>query len=117
MKIKENVTLYICEHCKKKYQKENFCINHEENCTKNPNNTAACSGCAFIKYTKKTVYYDMFDGEHERTCNSFFCEKLQKGLYPHKVVRSGILDKHPETFENEIQMPNICEFFKHESFL
>ncbi|MES2382503.1 MAG: hypothetical protein V4538_15760 [Bacteroidota bacterium] len=116
MKIKENVTLYICEHCRKKYQKENFCIQHEFDCTKNPKNFAACQGCDFIKSTKTTVYYDMFDGEHSISCNSFFCDKLQKGVYPYKVVRTGILDKHPETFEDQIQMPVTCEFFKPEKY-
>lgn len=112
MKIKENITLYICDYCKKKYQKKNFCEDHEFYCTKNPINIAACHGCDYIKSTTTIVYYDVHDGEHDRKCNSFFCEKLQKGVYPNKVVRIGLLDKHPENFENQIQMPNECEFFK-----
>ncbi len=115
MKTKENITVYICDHCKKRYFKKHACENHEPVCYSNPENKSACSDCQFLKQGTTEVYYDMFDGEHSRQCKSFTCEKLNKGVYPFKVVRMGIIDKHPETFEDQIQMPKECEHYKHEA--
>lgn len=111
MKIKENVTLYICEHCKRKMQIKNAMINHEEHCSRNPKNISACSGCIFLKEETADIYYQNFDGESHQTVMAFKCEKLEKRLYPYKVVRKGLLEKYPESFEGQELMPNKCEHY------
>lgn len=113
MKTKHGVTLYACEFCNKKLQIYNAMVKHEIHCTKNPKNISACGGCVHIKEVPKTVYFDQWDGEGQKTCTSFHCVKLEKELYPYIVVRKGILERYPETFEGAEQMPNQCEHFSY----
>lgn len=111
MKIKNNVTLYICEHCNKKMQIKNAMIKHEFNCPSNPKNMSACSGCIHMAEGETNVYYSFGPDipETSRKCKTFHCKKLNKDLYPFKVVRKGLLEKYPESFEGMEQMPNKCE--------
>lgn len=109
MKIIENVTLYSCEHCKRKMQRKHAMILHEQHCGKNPKNWSACSGCAFMKEGQTEVYYQDHDGESKSYAKTFHCEKFNKDLYPYKVVRKGLLEKYPESFYGMEQMPTTCE--------
>lgn len=117
MTIKENVTLYKCDFCKKELKRKHAMINHEENCSCNPKHFDACSNCHFLKVKPKTIHYDVpcgYDGEmEERTISSqsFHCTKLNKEMYPSKVVRKKIINRFPETFQGMEQMPNECEHF------
>jgi hypothetical protein len=115
MKTKENVTLYICEHCNRKMQIKNAMIKHEEICSKNPKNVSACSGCIFMEEGETNVYYyHPYNGEETvRKCKTFHCKKLNKDLYPYKVVRKGLLSEYPESFEGMEQMPNKCEHWNY----
>lgn len=111
MIIKEGATVYVCEHCGKKLFRKHAMVNHEFNCSHNPKNYAACSACVFLEEKQETVYYTRgHDGsEVSAESRSFFCSKYQKGLYPFKAVRKGLIEKYPETFHGQEQMPRTCE--------
>ncbi len=78
MKTKE-VTLYICEHCGKKYQREKACLAHEAMCYHNPENKTCCYGCKFLEKVAATHYYNYGDRLLEKKVNVFRCKK--KGVY------------------------------------
>ncbi len=114
MKIKENITLYSCDYCKKKLQVKHAMIRHEEFCYLNPKNTPACSGCDFLKEIQKTIYFNSLynpDSESSRIVKAFNCTKLNKELYPLSALRRDLPSKYPETFEDAELMPNNCEHF------
>jgi hypothetical protein len=111
MKIIENITVYQCEFCKRKMYRKHAMLAHEVKCTYNPENIAKCSGCDFIKEIETTYTVDDYDGEREVSTKAFRCTKLDKMLYPAKVVHKGILEKYPESFEGQEQMPKECEYF------
>jgi hypothetical protein len=115
MTVTENVTVYKCGHCKKKLFVKGAMLRHETNCNYNPANFAKCSGCCHlseikIPYTKEG-YDGYYQSEESREAKGFFCEKLNKKLYPFKVVRKGLLEKYPETFADQEQMPVSCEHY------
>ncbi len=105
----ETREIYKCDHCKKLYQVKRACAKHEDNCTRNPKNIAACSGCVFIEQRPTEYWYDTGYGEFSGKSIKFHCKKLDKDLYPHKVVRTGLLERYPENFEDQEQMPTTCE--------
>ena len=115
MIIKPNVTLFICEHCRKKYQSKKAAELHESFCTKNPNNFSACSGCMHLEERTKEIYrsgyHDGYSVENITNSKSFFCTKKEVGVYPLKVKRLGLPEKYPEDFDGEILMPTACELF------
>jgi hypothetical protein len=108
MKTKTNVTLYICDHCKKKMQRKGAMERHEKWCPKNPENEKACSTCKHLEETKIETYFDAFDGEHMVERKAFKCVKLDKLVYPLSVQRRG-LDKRYDTFDEQEPMPKECE--------
>lgn len=111
MTIKENVTVYICDHCKKKLFTKRAMVTHEFGCTYNPANFAACIDCQFCKEVEKE-YSDPNDYDHDsdgvKQTKGFQCTKLDLKMYPFKVVKLGLLKKYPEQFEGEVQMPVEC---------
>jgi hypothetical protein len=109
MKIIKNVTLYICEYCGKKYQKEHFAIKHENTCSQNPTNMDACSGCISCKEVPVTIDVEESYASYKIHTKKFFCEMYSKEMYPYKAVRKDLINKYPEDFEGQVQMPNICE--------
>ena len=78
MKIKENVTLYVCEHCKKEYKHTKSCEKHEHKCWQNPKNKAKCYGCAFLAKKKASVQKEGYTRSSER----FFCKKKDTFVSP-----------------------------------
>lgn len=108
MKVKENVTLYICDHCRKRLIRKSAMEKHEVDCTQNPANRSKCGGCVFLKEVQKEFWVDTYGGETARKANGFFCTKLNVGMYPHKAVRLGLVDKYPDQFDGEIKMPTEC---------
>lgn len=110
MKTIENITVYQCEFCKRKMYRKHAMVAHEIRCTMNPENIAKCSGCEFLKEITHTYGYG--DTEYERSSKAFLCTKLNKMLYPAKVVHKGLLQKHPVTFDGQEQMPKECELFQ-----
>lgn len=114
MITKENKTIYKCEHCSKWLQKKDAMERHEKFCGYNPATHTACAGCVHSKETTKDVLLkgDEYYPDSTRQAKSFYCDKLEKGMYPLKAVKKGLVEKYPETFEGEILMPNKCEFQK-----
>lgn len=109
MIVKENITLYICQHCKKRMLRKAAMEKHEPACYSNPENFRACTGCLYLDEIEATVYFDTYNGEGTRKFKSFKCSKLDKIMYPYKVEKKGLLDKFPESFEDQEPMPKSCE--------
>lgn len=111
MIVKENVNVYICEHCKRKMFRKHAMALHEPACFSNPENKRACSGCEHLQQIEILYYFDHFDGEHEAKTKGFKCNKLDKIMYPYKVEKMGLNTMYPESFEDQIPMPKECEYF------
>jgi hypothetical protein len=111
MRIKENITIFICDHCEKRLIVRSAMEKHEKACYRNPENQRACSGCFHLKEIEVGYFWDHFDGEHVTKTKGFHCSKLDKTLYPYKVEKMGLPDKHPEHFEDQEPMPKQCEHF------
>lgn len=109
MKVKQNVTVYQCEHCKRKMFRKHAMEHHEKWCPKNPENEKACTYCRHFKETEVTIYWDAFDGERSSIRKGFRCEKLDKLLYPLSAERRGLPDRFPEHFSDQEPMPKTCE--------
>lgn len=120
MKVKENVTVYQCEFCDKKLFIKAAMIKHEKWCNSNPDNFRACVGCIHLEEIKIEYSYSVpilgenlgviFDGSTvEKVTNGFKCNKLNKIIYPFKAEKLRLIDKYPETFENQESMPKECE--------
>jgi hypothetical protein len=111
MIIKQGVTVYKCEYCKKKLFVKSSMQKHEKYCNQNPENFKACLGCIKLEEVKITCY--RYSAEAGAVVpfksNGFYCKALDKGVYPTKVEKLGLDKKHPETFENQIPMPKECE--------
>lgn len=114
MEVIENTTIYKCNFCPRYLRKKHAMIKHEDLCIYNPKNHSACSSCKFLKEVEGS--YEMRHPEHggnfTMTTKAFVCEKFGKKLYPFKVIRKGLLEKYPETFEGQELMPNKCSEFK-----
>lgn len=112
MKIIENITLYKCEFCGKKLFIKQAMQRHEVKCNKNPENIPACFGCKFLEQTTNESRENHSEyGEVTQGWKAFRCTKLDKMLYPAKVVHKGILERYPESFEGQEQMPKECEYY------
>ena len=85
MITKENVTIYLCEHCRKVYRRPHDCLNHEPGCHRNPENHHLCFDCPFLKKGTRTVYYDAWDGEHSTEITSFGCMAQGELVYSYKA--------------------------------
>lgn len=83
MKIIENITLYKCEHCGKKYQKRFYCVEHEKVCRKNPINHRPCFSCGCLDM--RTIEYGDYDPNSDipqATGNALYCTKKEHFVYP-----------------------------------
>ena len=112
--MKESIkTVFQCDFCDKRMFRKNAMENHELVCSRNPKNVDACLGCGFCQEIEKEIYVDDYseDGYHVRAVRSFKCTKLDQLMYPNKAQKA--YNKYPESFENEIMMPNECEHFEY----
>lgn len=75
-------TIYYCDHCNKNYFTKSGCAKHEEVCFHNPTNDRPCFHCEHLTKKQVDYYYEMYDGEHKRTLELMYCEKLDKFVYP-----------------------------------
>jgi hypothetical protein len=110
MNIKENITLYICDHCNKRYEIKKACEKHESVCLKNPKNWRTCFRCKHFEKKEVDVYFSQpwasTDAIYKRKIN--FCNLKKIGLVP------PLTTKEPYDligFENE-EMPKKCEIFE-----
>lgn len=113
MVVTENVTVYQCSFCRKKQFRKCDMAKHEARCTSNPLNWSACEQCRHlseieVKY-QAFIDVDEFTGTTERTTKGFFCSKLNQKMYPFKAKRKGYVDRFPETFKDQVQMPSVCD--------
>lgn len=113
MIIKESVTVYQCEFCKKKLFVKQAMVKHEQWCYQNPDNKRACMNCSYLEGYKEEMIIGSNDyADIKREFTKFRCNKLDKVLYHFTVEKKGLLDKFPETFEDEEPMPKVCEHQK-----
>ena len=114
MTTTENVTVYGCDFCKKKLFRKHAMERHEKYCLGKPENQPACSGCVFLKETTVDISTgsDYHGEEGYRAVKAFECTKLEKLLYPIKVLQKGLVERYPETFQDQELMPNKCEHTK-----
>ena len=113
MEVKQNITVYVCDFCKKKSFRKHSMVKHEEFCSSNPKNFKACSGCTYLKEIEILYYVPRYDNDgdiydEERKTKGFECTKLDKTLYPLKVEKLKLNEKYPETFEEQEPMPKEC---------
>src|ERR1035437_1774594 len=117
MKIKKNVTVYVCEYCMiKKLFRRQAMIRHEEYCTNNPENNSLCFTCIHHKLTTKEIkgnYGDVGCDNDIRIVDAHRCNKLDKHIYPPSVERKGLIKKYPEMFVNSMKMPYSCDYYQH----
>jgi len=111
MLIKENVTVYQCEHCKKKLFRKHAMEKHEKNCGADPQNQRVCSLCDFMVRKNIEYYYDCWDGEHTGTSNGFYCNRLGKFMYPNFIENKPFFKENPEQFEEQIPFKKECEYY------
>lgn len=114
MIIKENVTVYVCEYCKKKLFREHAMVNHESTCDKNPLNHKACFGCVHLDNDEVEYYVGYhYDGDPiEKTSGCFKCKKFDKLMFTWNAEKLKLPEKYPETFEDQKRMPNSCRHFQ-----
>lgn len=106
--------VHNCDFCNKKLFVKGMMKRHEDNCTRNPKNWAKCHDCDFCKVVKKEVLKDVNYDTSWIESDSYYCsnKNIKQEMYPHKVVRKGLLKRYPETFANAVLMPKTCIFFK-----
>ena len=112
MKTIENITIYKCDYCKKTLFRKHAMIHHETYCKSNPNNVRACGACIHLEKTQINYLSKYTDDEGcgiERTTNGFHCNKLNKNLYPLKVLKHNLVQRFPRTFEGQELMPKECD--------
>lgn len=90
MKIKENVTLYYCGFCNKRYVRKHACLEHEEKCSRNPINFRACFNCKHLRKREEEICFDPNDPyEQPLEIKIFYCPQIDSYLYPPKIERNG----------------------------
>jgi hypothetical protein len=111
MIVKQNVTVYQCEFCKKKRFREWAMEIHEERCHKNPVNWRPCFECCHLEMKEVDVNWQDYNGhDHDKIVKLFFCSALKHCLIsPQTAIKGNAVysdDMHPLTNEH---MPLTCE--------
>lgn len=109
MIVIQNVTMYQCEHCKKKQQRAHTMKRHEQFCSKNPNNYHPCISCKHLLVDKFHVGADPNEG-YGPTCKTFYCNKLDIDMYSYRAEQMRLMEKYPEDYEEKHRMPNSCKW-------
>lgn len=108
MIVTNNITVYQCEHCKKKLFRKHAMELHEKFCSKNPENYRVCLSCPFMEEDKIIVYEDQHTTRYGK---GFRCSKINQNIY-HPKVEKKLLEKYPETFLDQIPMKKECELYR-----
>jgi hypothetical protein len=109
--MKESIkTVFQCDFCKKTKFTRHAMKVHEARCGGNPDNYTACSDCIYLENIKITISYseEGYSRELTREVCGFRCSKLKQKLYPPLVKHKGLLEKWPDTFNDQIAMPSSC---------
>ena len=106
--------VYKCEYCNKLYQRKHAAIQHENGCSKNPNNKRACivDGIACDHLIKKRVwhYFDTPFGEDKQQVDLLYCGHKKIFMYPPKVeAKKNWFELGDELNE---PMPKECDDYK-----
>ncbi len=97
MKIKENVTVYFCDHCDKHYLRPSACQRHERDvCNKNPRNKVLCMDCKH--HVGKDISADI---------TVSWCAAYDKMLQGRFEARHGLLEA------DQVVMPSRSEGCPH----
>lgn len=114
MIVKQNVTVYQCEFCKKKMFREHAMKNHEKWCTHNPINFTACSGCDHLEVNtfEWSNEHGAYSTDDLITSNCFRCKAKNVEMYPLKALKKELPTRYPHDFENKVLMLSKCELYK-----
>lgn len=124
MQIKENITLYKCDFCKKELKRKHAMEIHENQCNSNPINQRPClSGCSHlgqrdIEYYTGTDNYQSGEPNYRKGL-AFYCELKDKFmLHPKLEYKDNVENLQTVYFENkEVEqewMPKKCGEFNGE---
>lgn len=118
MRVKENITLYICEHCKKRYEVKPAAERHELYCFRNPANFHACfKHCKHLIKDKEKFDEDPHGGwattDMERV--SFQCAITKQFMYSFVAERRNCVPVYNDWEEDReyIRMPLECEHYEY----
>ena len=92
-------TIYQCSFCGKYYKMKHFCIRHEKQCKKNPNNQHDCYDCRFLEVGRKKI-----DNNQLSSVKFFRCTKLDKEMHTCKAESRGFSKSL-----NTERMPIMCD--------
>ena len=119
MRIRENVTLYNCDFCNKELKRKHAMVNHELKCRDNPANYQPCFRCKYMQKQndggneKFYVAGGEVCSDYVDSMDYYFCNKLKKKMYTINAVHKNLIEKYPETFDEQEQMPLLtCESFE-----
>lgn len=104
------IEVYNCDYCNKLYQVKKAVIQHELICTKNPVNKRPCFECEHLTKAEYKIYFDAFDGEHEKTVNILYCKKKQIFVYPPRVEIKN--NAYELGYMKNEPMPKDCNLFE-----
>jgi len=119
MKIIENITIYKCDFCRKKLERNHAMEKHENTCVLNPKNKKECNkGCIHLSMVDIKIPfnrgYDDINGEERQEFEKksvFKCSKFDKLMYPYKIESKNLPYKYPDTYEGQVAMPKDCDGF------
>lgn len=107
MKV-EDRKVYKCEFCNKFYLIKHWCLQHENRCSKNPENDRACFGCIHLERVETSIYKDgPIGGELEIPVQALYCNKLKKHLIPPRAEHKGNAYDFGDILNDP--MPNVCD--------
>ena len=86
MEIKNNITVYKCDHCSKKLFRKHSMAAHELRCSRNPENIRSCFRCMHLKSVDmryESVVQTYNDDLKDGTC--FKCKVKEIFMHPPKL--------------------------------
>ena len=109
--MSKGIKAFECEHCRKIYRVNGWCIKHEPKCAKNPKNIHPCYDCKFLLVDERGwMIEDEYSTATGKT-KAFACSKKKVDLYSHKIDPKNIYDD--QIYSNEVlkmvpleRMPN-----------
>jgi hypothetical protein len=111
MKTINNVTLYACDHCGKRFQTKYAHDYHEAHkCRKNPNNQHKCFegnlDCQHLETIKDE--YDINEEGFQLYCKRFYCKAINRQMYTYRLSDRHYIKPNIEG----VRMPTQCELYE-----
>lgn len=109
MNVKENVTVYQCDFCKKKLFRKHSMYLHEKRCWNNPENNRACLNCTNLEKVPYQLYdYHPYNGaEFSTKVNIFKCSV--KGIFMHTPMNEHKQNAFQLGEDENHPMPKECD--------